>query len=741
MKYFTFLIAISLFIACSTKKPVVQDAEQKAQMAKDHMAKEEMMVKEEMAKKDMMAKEHMDKEKMMSEEVIAEEKMKAKEKMMKENSSPGLDLSNMDLSVKPGDDFFRYVNGTWLDNTELPPDRPRWGSFDELRKKSSENVLAVLEEASQSGAYGPKTDQGKVAIIYAQAMDTTGRNKTGVAPLMPYLDKLNAIQTIADIQHYNVETAFIGDRGLFGFAVFPDLMNSAVNGLYLAPGNLGLPERDYYLDDEEKSVELRDSYKAHIERMLGFINYKGDKSEFAQSVLDFETKLATAMMTKEESRNPKVYFARKTMAEVGDMVPSINWKSYLEGMGMQGVEGLIMGDGKYYAAIEDILKSTPIEHIKNYMMWGELDGAASLLTMEMDRANFDFYGKKLNGALEQRPLWERSVGVASGVMGEAIGQLYVDKHFPPEAKTKAQAMIANIKNSFDGRIKGLSWMTDETKEKALEKLKNITVKIGYPDEWKDYGDMDIKSEDNGGTYIGNMIAASKWFFADNISKVGKEVDKTEWGMSPQTVNAYYNPLNNEIVFPAAILQPPFYNYEADEAVNYGGIGAVIGHEISHGFDDQGSRFDATGNMTNWWTEQDRTSFESRNQQLINQFNAYEGLPGENLNGEFTLGENIGDLGGIHVAYDGLQKYLAENGDPGLIDGYTPEQRFFISWGTIWRTKMTAEMTRTLIKTDPHALGQFRAIGPLSNMEAFYKAFDVSEGDRMYRSAKDRVRIW
>lgn len=741
MKYFTFLLSLCLFIACSTQKSTIISAEEKAQMAKDKMAEEEMMVKEEMAKKEMMAKEHMDKEKMMSKEEVDKEKMKAKEKMMEEKSSAGIDLSNMDLSVKPGDDFFRYVNGTWLDNTVLPADRPRWGSFDELRKKSSENVLAVLEEASQSGSYGPETDQGKVAIIYAQAMDTISRNNTGVSPLMPYVDKINALQSIEAIQDYNAETAFLGDRGLFGFAIFPDLLNSAVNGLYLAPGNLGLPERDYYLDEEEKSIEIRNSYKAHIERMLGFINYKGNKSDFAQSVLDFETKLATAMMTKEESRNPTVYFGRKTMAEVSELVPSIKWDDYLEGMGIKGVEGLIMGDGQYFAAINDILKSTPLRDIKNYMLWGELDGAASLLTMEMDRANFDFYGTTLKGTQSQRPLWERSIGVASGVMGEAIGQLYVDKHFPPEAKAKAQAMIANIKNSFDGRIKGLSWMTDETKEKALAKLNNIDVKIGYPDKWKDYSDMDIKSTETGGTYINNMIAASKWFFADNIAKAGKEVDKTEWAMSPQTVNAYYNPLNNEIVFPAAILQPPFYNYEADEAVNYGGIGAVIGHEISHGFDDQGSRFDATGNMTNWWTEDDRTNFESRNQQLINQFNAYEGLPGENLNGEFTLGENIGDLGGIHVAYDGLKKYLAENGNPGLIDGYTPEQRFFISWGTIWRTKMTAEMTRTLIKTDPHALGQFRAIGPLSNMEAFYKAFDVSEGDRMYRSEADRVRIW
>ena len=662
--------------------------------------------------------------------------------VQEQTSSPGINVENMDLSIRPADDFFKYVNGKWLEHTEIPGDRSRWGSFDELRKKSSENVLAVLNEAGTNSIYTKETDQYKAAQFYKSALDTTRRNHVGVAPLLPYLERIEGIASLTDVQDYISSTMFIGQRGLFDSAVFPDITNSSMNAFYLAPGTYGLPEREYYLAEDEKSVEIRSQYVDHITRMLAFVNVPAEKaSAMASSVLALETKLAESMMTKEESRNPTVYFAPKSFDELKALVPSINWTRVLETAGIPAIEQLSIVDPKYFDAIEGLLKSSSIEDIKNYLMWIEVDGSASVLGMDMDRANFDFYGRTLTGTQEQRPLWERSVDMASGIMGEAIGKLYVDKHFPPEAKQKAEAMIANIKNAFNSRINNLEWMTAETKLKALEKLASIDVKVGYPNKWKDYSTMDIKSTQDGGSYVDNMIAASKWFYADNIKKIGKVVDKTEWGMAPQTVNAYYNPLNNEIVFPAAILQPPFYNYQADEAVNYGGIGAVIGHEISHGFDDQGSRFDAKGNMVNWWTDEDRTSFESRNLRLINQFNSYEGLPGEPLNGEFTLGENIGDLGGINVAYDGLQQYIAENGRPDAIDGYTAEQRFFISWATIWRTKMTAEQVRISIKTDPHALGMFRAVGPLSNMPAFYEAFDVKEGDAMYRDEDTRVKIW
>lgn len=655
---------------------------------------------------------------------------------------PGIDMSNMDTTTSPTQDFFRYVNGKWLDNTEIPSDRSRWGSFDELRKKSSSDVLAVLNKAIESNAYGKGTDQYKAAVFYKSAMDTVARNEVGVGPVMKFLEMIKEVKTPADLQAYNEKTIAYGGRTFFDFAVFPDLRNSTVNTSYLAGGEIGLPERDYYIKDDEDSKKIRTEYVKHIERMLAYIDVPaGERSAQAKSIMALETKLANAMMTKEKSRNPLNLYNKRSIADLQKMVPSFQWDSFLKNIGTGGMDSIIVMDIGYFTALEKIVQSCSAADLRNYLSWTEFNGAAGLLSTELEEANFDFYGKELRGTKEQRPRWERSLDMANGVIGEAIGKLYVDENFPPEAKKKAADMIENIRSAFKDRINNLEWMTADTKVKAQEKLKNITVKIGYPDKWKDYSDMDIKSKDDGGSFLDNMIAASKWSFADQISKIGKEVDKTEWGMSPQTVNAYYNPLNNEIVFPAAILQPPFYNYTADEAVNYGGIGAVIGHEISHGFDDQGSRFDAEGNMTNWWTDEDRESFESRNQKLIDQFDAYEALPGVFVNGEFTLGENIGDLGGITAAYDGLQKHFAANGKPDPIDGMTAEQRFFMSWGTIWRTKMRDEELQTRIKTDPHSPGNFRAIGPLSNLPAFYEAFDVKEGDAMYRKEEDRVKIW
>ncbi len=655
---------------------------------------------------------------------------------------PGIDMSNMDTMTRPTDDFFRYVNGKWLDNTEIPSDRSRWGSFDELRKKSSSDVLAVLNQAIESNSYGKGTDQYKAAVFYKSAMDTIARNEVSVTPVMKYLDMIKEVKTPADLQAYNEKTIYYGGRAFFDFAVFPDLRKSTINTSYLAGGEIGLPERDYYVKEDEDSKRIREEYVKHIERMLAFIDVpSGERSAQAKSIMALETKLANAMMTKEKSRNPLNLYNKRSIGDLQKMVPSFQWDSFFKNIGTGGMDSIIVMDIGYFSALEDIVKSCSPQDIRNYLTWTEFNGAAGLLSTELEAANFDFYGKELRGAKEQRPRWERSLDMANGVIGEAIGKLYVDENFPPEAKKKAADMIENIRAAFKDRIDNLEWMTTDTKVKAQEKLKNITVKIGYPDKWKDYSDMDIKSKDDGGSFLDNMIAASKWSFEEQLAKIGKEVDKTEWGMSPQTVNAYYNPLNNEIVFPAAILQPPFYNYTADEAVNYGGIGAVIGHEISHGFDDQGSRFDAQGNMTNWWTDEDRESFDARNKKLIDQFNAYEALPGVFVNGEFTLGENIGDLGGITAAYDGLQKHFAANGKPEPIDGLTAEQRFFMSWGTIWRTKMRDEELQTRIKTDPHSPGNFRAIGPLSNLPAFYEAFGVKEGDAMYRKEEDRVKIW
>lgn len=655
---------------------------------------------------------------------------------------PGIDLNNIDNTVRPADDFFRYVNGAWLDRTEIPSDRGRWGSFDELRKKSSDNVLAVLNDAIESNSYGVGTDQYKAAAFYQSAMDTEARNLNGLKPLEPLFQKIGKVQTTKEVQTYIERTIYYGARPFIDFAIFPDLRRSTHNTAYLTGGALGLPERDYYLKDDEDSKSIRTKYLAHIERMLGFLGTPAAKGATdAQSIMKLETELAKVMMPKEKRRNPLNLYNKRAISDVQKMVPSFNWADFLTNIGATGLDSIIVMDIGYYEALEGIIKNSTATDWRNYMLWTEYNGAAGLLSEELESANFDFYGKELRGTPEQRPRWERSLDMANGVIGEAIGKLYVDKHFPEEAKEKAAALIVNLRAAFDARINNLEWMTPETKKLALKKLNNITVKIGYPDKWKDYSTMDILSKEQGGNFVGNLLAASKWSFEESLSKLGKEVDKTEWGMSPQTVNAYYNPLNNEIVFPAAILQPPFYDYKADAAVNYGGIGAVIGHEISHGFDDQGSRFDADGNMTNWWTDDDRKSFEERNQVLIDQFDSYEALPGVFVNGQFTLGENIGDLGGINAAYDGLKMHWAAHGKPEPIDGFTAEQRFFISWGTIWRTKLRDEELQTRIKTDPHSPGNFRAIGPLSNLPAFYEAFKVTEKDAMYRPEEKRVKIW
>lgn len=662
------------------------------------------------------------------------------EETMQESS--GINLQYMDTSVDPAEDFYQFVNGKWMESTEIPADRTRWGSFDMLRKRSSENVMEVLNEAIASNKYPKGTDQYKAVEFYKSAIDTQAINAAGLTPIQGFLDEIKAIETLQDAISYSVKNAEYGAAGFMGPAVFADLMNSTMNGAYLGGADLGLPDRDYYVATDDKSVETRAQYEAHIARMFGFLGVDAaDAKDKATRILALETSLAEPMLTKEESRNPTNLYNPMTIAEIQTMSPVVDWKSYMSDIGMGQLESIIVLQPKYIAALNDILRTTDIETIKDFYTWSEFNGSAGYLSEEIELANFDFYGKTLRGQEQQQPRWERALSQAGRMIGEPIGKLYVDKYFPPEAKVKAQAMIDNIMVAFEQRINDVEWMTAETKVRALDKLNNFTVKIGYPDKWKDYSQLEIKSSQDGGSYAGNLLAVGKWQYHDMMNKLGKPVDKSEWGMSPQTVNAYYNPLNNEIVFPAAILQPPFYDYKADEAVNYGGIGAVIGHEISHGFDDQGSRFDAQGNMVNWWSDADNDAFKKQNTKLVEQFDAYEPLPGVFVNGEFTLGENIGDLGGINVAYDALQLYLADEGRPELIDGYTPEQRLFISWGTIWRGKIRDEALINRIKTDPHSPSIYRANGPISNMETFYKAFDVKEGDAMYRSEDERVYIW
>jgi putative endopeptidase len=654
----------------------------------------------------------------------------------------GIALEYMDQSVKPGDDFFRYVNGTWYDKTEIPNDRTRWGSFDELRQNTDHDALAILKKAVANHSLDAKSDQAKAVAIFETYLDETRRNELGIEPLKPYLEKIHAIKTPEDVNNLINEFADEGGLGIYSIYVYADAKSSNENAVYLSTGSLGLPDRDYYVLDDADMKEKREQYIAHVARMLEMSGESKEEASLdAERVLSIETKMAEPRLTRVERRDSRLTYNPMTITELQKLTPNVNWQNYLDATGLKNVDKIIVSQPKYMKALNTILSAQNIEDIKAYLKWTLVNGSASALSTDMEKANWEFYSKTLEGAKEQRPAEERALAVVNGTVGEALGQLYVAEKFPPEAKAKAQAMIKNVLSAFGERIKALPWMEEETKRGALEKLGTTTVKIGYPDKWEDYSAMVIKSPAEGGNHFENMKNAEKWEVAKNFADYGQPVDKSRWGMSPQTVNAYFNPLYNEIVFPAAILQPPFYDYKADEAINYGGIGAVIGHEISHSFDDSGARYDKDGNLNNWWTEIDLERFTELGNNLANQYSALEPLPGVFVDGKFTLGENIGDLGGVNAAYDGLKIFLKENGDPGLIDGYTPEQRFFISWGTIWRTKARDEAIKNQVKTDPHAPGHYRAYVPLQNVDAFYEAFDIKEGDKLYIQPEERVKIW
>ena len=663
--------------------------------------------------------------------------------MNAQQKNPGINLSLMDKSVSPKDNFFKFVNGTWLKNTEIPADKTRWGSFDELRQNTDNDALAILKKAATNSKYNSGTDQGKAINMYKAAMDTVARNKKGIDPIKPYLAKINAVKNIKDLQNLMMQQEAVGGGvGFFGFGIGADDKNSNRNVVSLGVGGLGLPDRDYYISDDKDSKEKREKYQIHVARMLTFLGTSPAQAKTdAGKILALEIAMSQPRLDRVERRDARKQYNPTAIADLQKMTPAIDWKTYLKTIGITKADTIIVSQPRYLAALQTIFSENKIEDWKAYMRWMLLRGSAAQLSTDIEMANWEFYGKTLTGALKQRPRHEKALQVVNGTVGEALGKLYVEKMFPAEAKLKAEKMIKNMVRAYQGRINNLTWMSTETKKKAIEKLNKITIKIGYPDKWKDYSALTVKSSEEGGSYFEDLKNVAEWNWKKDLDKLGKPVDKTEWGMSPQTVNAYYNPSYNEIVFPAAILQAPFYDYKADEAVNYGGIGAVIGHEISHGFDDEGSRYNAEGNLVDWWTADDLTKFTALGTALANQYSALEPLPRIHVDGKFTLGENIGDLGGINVAYDGLQLHLKENQNPGLIDGYSPEQRLFISWATIWRSKMRDEALKNQVKTDPHSPGMYRAYVPLQNLDTFYKAFDIKQGDGMYVAPDKRVRIW
>ena len=653
--------------------------------------------------------------------------------------SHGIILKNMDTTINPKDDFYNYVNGNWMKNTKIPEDRTIWGGFSVLRKSTDKDVLDILAKAKKNGNYNADTDQAKALFLFDSKLDIDTRNTAGINPLQPALDAIASINNLNDLQTVlmtvpNVSSPFME------FVSFGDLNDSTINAAYLTENGLGLGERDYYLDMDTKSVEIRSKYVEHISRMLQFL---GDDEisaiASAEKILTMETELAIPRLDKVQSRDMRNYNNPTSISDIQLLIPSFDIQKMMADKKIkQKIDTLIVTQPKFINALNSFLTKHTIDDIKTLLRWDTFVSSAGRLTEEIEVANWEFYSNYLRDAKEMRPAKERALAVVNNNVGEALGQLYVDAKFPLEAKEKAEVMIANVIAAYQARIQVLDWMSTETKTKAIEKLDKFTVKIGYPDTWEDYSTLDIKKSN---TYFENISAINKWSTANNLSEIGEPVDKTEWGMSPQTVNAYFNPLNNEIVFPAAILQAPFYDYLADDAVNYGGIGAVIGHEISHAFDDSGARFDANGNLVNWWSEEDLKQFTTRGDALATQYSKIEVLDSVYINGKFTLGENIGDLGGVLGAYDGLQMLYEKNGRPEDIDGFTAEQRFFMSWATVWRTLTRDEELRNRIKTDPHSPGRIRATQPLINIDTFYEAFDIKEGDGMFVPVEERVRIW
>ncbi|EPR71077.1 M13 family metallopeptidase [Cyclobacterium qasimii] len=654
-----------------------------------------------------------------------------------------INTSYMDTTIRPQDDFFQYVNGSWLAKTEIPADQGRWGSFLELRELSISGVKQVMEAAKANITEYPEgSDQYKAIAFYTIGMDSVLAEKRGHDALLPWFDQVDQIKSKGDLQSFLEKSYPAGVDPFFNIYVSTDAKDSDQNALYISQGGLGLPDRDYYVDDSnEKFKEIKAKYEAHISKVFQMLGSSAEEAKKAASdVLILETKLAAASKTRIEMRDSEGRYNKYSLEELQKATPSLDWASLTKALGAKTDE-IIISTPDFMLALEEAFSDSKVQMWQNYLKWHLIRMASPYMNHALVQANFDFYGKELQGTEEMRARWKRVLTSAEGAAGEAIGKLYTEEFFPEEAKEKANEMVSNILEAMGNRIQQLEWMSEDTKAKAMDKLATFTVKIGYPDTWESYAALEVDDNAETASYLGNVIAANNFQFRKNMEKLDKEVDRSEWFMTPQTVNAYYNPTNNEIVFPAAILQPPFYNYKADAAVNYGGIGAVIGHEISHGFDDQGSRYSPEGNLENWWKEEDLENFQQRTGQLVAQYDQYEPLEGLHVKGALTLGENIGDLGGVLVAYDGLQKHLEEHGDPGEIDGFTPSQRFFLSWATVWRTKSRDEALRTQIQNDPHSPAQYRANGPLVNVDAFYKAFNVEEGDKMYVAPSERVSIW
>jgi len=647
----------------------------------------------------------------------------------------GLDLSHINQNVRPQDDLYRYMNGSWIDSAVIPSDRPIHGAFHVLRDLSEANVRKIIEEAAN--VKGDQAQAQQIGDLYRSFMNEELIEKLGMNPIQTELDLVDQVVDAESFIKVVGQLQKSGLDGWFGFWITTDYSNANQNILYFAQSGIGLPDEAYYR--EESHQKIRDAYLAHLEKMFGLAKFN-DSKEQARLVFELETKIASYHWDVVKDRDAMATYNKVSFSEFKNLGPTINWNTWMQAFGFPeiGFKDLVVRQPSFVTGISEMLSNFDVQAWQAWLRWNILHGSASLLSEEFVTENFNFYGTTLSGTPQIRDRWKRGVGVVEGSLGEAVGKLYVAKHFPPQAKARMLQLVENLTKAYEVDIKALAWMSPETKEKALEKLAKFTPKIGYPDKWKDYSGLVIKDDD----LVGNMRRTTAFLTAKELEKLGKPVDRSEWFMTPQTVNAYYNPGMNEIVFPAAILQPPFFDLEADDAANYGAIGAVIGHEIGHGFDDQGSKYDGDGNLKDWWTDFDRTEFDKRTQMLIAQ---YEGLepqeaPGSKVNGKLTVGENIGDLGGLTIAHKAYE--LSLNGKvPPVIDNLTGYQRLFLAWAQVWRTKTRTEEAARRVAVDPHSPPEFRCNAIVRNLSEFYEAFGVTPEDELWLDEQQRVRIW
>ena len=646
---------------------------------------------------------------------------------------PALDMSYLDPTVSPKADFYQYSTGGWQKNNPLRPEFSRYGSFDALREQAQENLNALFESMTSVKAEYGTVDQ-KISDLYKMALDSTTRNALGAEPIKPYIAQIQSIKTKDDLANVLGEMNLYGEGGFFGSGVSADLTNSDMQILYLGQGGLGMGDRDYYL--LESNAALKEGYRNFLVKVLNLAGIENAADVVAKDMA-VEDAMAEIFWTREQNRDVAAQYNPMSTAEISKRWPEIRFDKVCAVAGIAPQDKVIVEQPSYFDGLNKLFAKTDIETLKAYLLCQFISGQTGALSDDFYTASWEFFSHQMAGAQEQQPRWKRAMSVPNSLLGEAVGQMYVERYFPESSKQMMIELVENLRNSLGQHIRDLEWMSQETKEKALEKLAAFTVKIGYPDKWKDYSSLDINPEN---TYYENLRNASAWYVKDNLSKLGQPTDKTEWGMTPQTVNAYYNPTTNEICFPAGILQKPFFDPNADEPVNYGGIGVVIGHEMSHGFDDQGSMFDATGNMVNWWTAEDKAKFDALGDKLVAQFDEVEILPGVHGNGRYTLGENIGDHGGLSIAYTAMENAMA--GKPvKLIDGFTPAQRFYLSYGAIWAQNITDEEKARLTNMDVHSLAKNRVNVSIRNFQTFFDAFDIKEGDPMYRPESERVHIW